>query len=386
MIIETVFHVAVAFRLVVPPDDTVRARVIATISEDSPRTPFLLGEVSGLAIDASGRLYVTDFQEPRVVVFGGDGKQLAIIGRKGAGPGEFTAPTGPVFGADGALYVRNMEKVARFGVDAKTGITSRFDRFFEGPAMAPWRSKLASVIDARGRFHFPLEVGLRDGITHYAYQRYALDGKKLDSLPVPVQLTARSSWASVPIAPGTGRIVKGVNVVPFHPMPAWAVTASGTILVGPGDRYEISEVDASGRVIRKFSRSVTPTAIPGGERAESTRALKRRIDSLPVPLSQVNGASDEVKAMRLPQNYPAYRSLTISASGEAWVRRWSTPSQRSVSLFDVFSAAGGYRYSVSLPADCATLPATVVRGAIIACVAIDRESGAEAVILATTGR
>lgn len=386
MIIEPLVQLAVAFGLVVPPEDTVRARVVATISEDSPRTPFLLGEVSGLAIDAAGRVYVTDFQDPRVVVFSSDGRKLAIIGRKGAGPGEFTAPTGPVFGADGALYVRNLEKVSRFSVDATTGIASRFDRFFEGPPMAPWRSKLASAIDSRGRFHFPLEVGLRDGITHYAYQRYSLDGKKLDSISVPVQPTARSSWASVPVAKNTGRMVKGVNVVPFHPVPVWAITASGTVLAGPGDRYEFTETDNAERPLRKLARATPSDVIPAAERAESTRALKRRIDSLPVPLAQVNGASEEVKAMRLPSNYPAYRSLTISPNGEAWVRRWSPPALRSNSLFDVFSASGAYRQTVSIPADCAVLPAPVVRGGTIACVAVDHETGAEAVIVATTGR
>ena len=82
-----------------PPVDTVRARVVATIGEDAPRTPFMLGEVSGLAFDASARLYVADFQDPRVVIFDSTGRHLGTIGRQGEGPGEFTAPTGPVIAA-----------------------------------------------------------------------------------------------------------------------------------------------------------------------------------------------------------------------------------------------------------------------------------------------
>ncbi|MEO5797810.1 MAG: 6-bladed beta-propeller [Gemmatimonadales bacterium] len=367
------------------PTDTVRANIIAVIGENSPRTPFLLGEVSGLAIDAVGRVYVSDFQDPRIVVFAPDGRKLTIIGRKGKGPGEFTAPTGPVFGADGALYIRDLEKVSRFSADPKSGLPTRFDRFFEGPPMAPWRSKLASSIDNAGRFHFPLEVGLRDGITHYSYQRYALDGRKLDSIAVPVQLTARSNWASVPIAPGTGRMVKGVNVVPFHPMPVWAVGSTGNIIAGPGDRYTLSETNAIGQAVRQFGRNIALDRIPQAERAESTRALKRRIDSLPVPLAQVNGVSEEVRAMRLPETYPSYRSASVAANGELWIRRSSTASARKSSFFDLFGAAGVYLRTVVVPVDCSIAPAPVIRGSSFACLAIDEESGAETVVLATTG-
>ena len=123
-----------------PPVDTVRARVVATIGEDAPRTPFMLGEVSGLAFDASARLYVADFQDPRVVIFDSTGRHLGTIGRQGEGPGEFTAPTGPVIAADGSLYVRNMSRVQHFVKDPRSGLPTRFDRHFEGPLYAPWRS------------------------------------------------------------------------------------------------------------------------------------------------------------------------------------------------------------------------------------------------------
>jgi hypothetical protein len=332
--------------------DTIRARLLATIGETSA-SPFLLGEVSGIAIDDSGRIYVSDFQEPRVVVFSSRGRHLATIGRKGQGPGEFTAPTGPVVGPDGALYVRNMEQVVRFVRDPRTGIASRFDRSFGGPAMAPWRSKLASVIDRQGRFHFPLEVGKRDGPTQYSYQRYSSDGRKLDSIPVPVYPTARSSWASVMISEGTGRVVPGLSMVPSHPVPVWAVTPRGTVLSGPADRYELVETDSLGRTIRAIRRAVPADRIPPVVRGDSLRALRRRIDSLPVPLSQVRGASQEVTAQRLPETFPLYRGVITTAENETWVR--------------------------------ATTPAIAVRRGVVACMVIDPETGAESLVVAQLG-
>ena len=363
--------------------DTSYARVTASIGENAPRTPFLLGEVSGIALDDSGRVYVADFQEPRIVVFGPDGRHLATIGRKGQGPGEFTAPTGPVIAADGSLYVRNMEQFVHFVADRATGLPTRFDRALHGPPLAPWRSKMPSIIDRAGRFYFPREVGSRDGLTHYAYLRYSLDGQRLDSLVVPTYPTARSGWAFYQISPGTGKIVPGLNVVPFHPLPVWAVTPAGTLLSGPADRYELFETDSAGRTIRRITRTAPPQAIPTAERGESLRALKRRIDSLPVPLSTLTGASEEVRSLRLPESYPFYRSITAEPrTGEIWVRRWSAGSPGAKTVIDVFTSTGDYRHTVILPMNCAGEPQLVIRGMTAACLQVDPESGAETVMVA----
>lgn len=358
--------------------DTVRALHVVTIGERAPKTPFLLGEISGIALDDSNRIYVTDFQDPRILVFDQEGRHLATIGRRGRGPGEFIAPTGPVFGPDGALYVRNSEQVLRFIRDTRTGLPTAFDRAFQGPSMAPWRSKLSSVIDRARRFHFPVEAGLRDGLTHYAYWRYRLTGERLDSLPVPLYPTSRSSWASIP----GGRIVPGLNVVPFHANPAWAVSMSGTLVSGPADRYELHDTDSLGRSLRLITRSVPPVRIARRERAESLRALRRRIDSLPLPVSEVRLASEEVRAQRLPTTYPAYRQVLLTPSGELWVQRWTPPALRGATILDVFDAGGVYRQTILLPVDCALLPPIAVRGRTVACVQVDPTSGAESIVVA----
>ncbi|MFN8653703.1 MAG: 6-bladed beta-propeller [Gemmatimonadales bacterium] len=363
-----------------PSADTVRATVTAVISEESPSHPFLIGEISGLAIDAAGRVYVTDFQEPRVLVFATTGEHLATIGRKGQGPGEFQAPTGPVFGPDGALYVRNMTQVARFRPPAAGGIASRFERTFDGPSLAPWRSRLASAIDREGRFYFPLEAGYPDGLTHYAYARYTLDGHYVDSLLVPIYPTSRSSWASVPVAPGTGRVVRGVNTVPFHPWPQWTVLPAGTLLSSAADGVVLAETDAKGKVLRELRLGAGGGAIPPAERAESLAALKRRLDSIPVPLTQVRGMSDEVRERRLPASYPAVRAL-LAAGAEVWAVRWSPPPLKASTVIDVLSADGRPLRTVVIPAACQSEPAIAVAGRTLACVVTDAETGAQGVAI-----
>jgi len=363
-------------------NDTVRATITAVLAEDSPRTPFLFGVVTGIAIDTAGRVYVSDGGESRIAVFSSDGKSLAKIGRKGKGPGEFEYPTGPVVGNDGALYVRNMSAFSRFVSDPKTGVLSRFDRTFAGPSLAPWMSKQATYIDRTGRLHFPLEWGGKDGLMHTAFQRFTLDGKKLDSLPVPTQPTARSGWASVQTSPNGGRMLKGLAMVPFHPVPVFTVSSAGTIIGSPSDSYLLQETDASQRVMRSIRRDVVAPPIPGGERADSTRALVGRLDSLKVPLDQVRGMSEEVKAKKLPTTYPVFRSLSTAHDGTLWARRWSASSQRNESWFDLLDANGRFLRTVVVPADCATQPVPVIRGSVFACLSLEPETDAERVVIA----
>lgn len=378
-----ILELIAALQVATPRVDTIRATVTATISDDSPKTPFFFGSVSGLAIDGGGRVYVTDAGEARIAVFSTNGAPLATIGRKGKGPGEFQSPTGPAFGGDGALYVRNMSAVERFVVDARTGIASRFDRSFAGPMYAPWMSKLATFIDRTGRLHFPLEVGLRDGLTHYAYQRYALDGKKLDSIAVPMHTTSRSSYAAVQISAGSGRMLKGLNVVPFHAYPVWTVAGAGTIVSSPADSYRLDETEEKERIVRQVTRTVVSPRIPAAEREDSLRALSRRIDSLRVPLTEVRGMSEEVKARRLVVTYPVFQSLSTALDGTIWARRWSTAAERASSAFDVLSPDGRMLRTVVVPANCTTLPAPVIRGNVLACVQLDPETDAESVVIAT---
>lgn len=362
--------------------DTLRAPILAVVGETSPLHPLLIGEISGIALDDAGHVFVSDFQEPRVLVLASDGRLLVTIGRKGRGPGEFTAPTGPVLDAQGRLYVRDLEQIVRFLPDPKTGLPTQFDRAIIGPTMAPWRSKLSSVIDQMGKFYFPLEVGLRDGLTHYAYRRYDATGRALDSLPVPLYPTSRASFAFVRTGPSGGRMVFGVNVVPFHPLPVWTPTPAGTLLSGSASIYELVETDVRQQPVRRITLPRTPVPIPERERADSAKALEQRIDSLPVPITEVSGVSEEVKARRLPTTYPMYVALATTASGELWVQRWPSPQFHDSTVLDVLSPTGQYQRTVIISRVCAGSPTFVVRNGLLACVVIDRESGAESTLIA----
>ena len=58
-----------------------------------------------IAIDAQGRLFVSDTGNKRIQVFDKDGNFLAQIGRSGTGDGEFNEPVGVALDVDGNIYV-----------------------------------------------------------------------------------------------------------------------------------------------------------------------------------------------------------------------------------------------------------------------------------------
>lgn len=225
-----------------------------------------------------------------------------------------------------------------------------------------------------------MEVGKSDGLTHYWYLRYQLDGRYLDSLPVPLHPTTRSSWASAAVAPGTGRILRGVNVVPFHPIPQWTVTARGTILSTAADTPVLLETDVRETAVKRIELAWLAMVIPPAERAESLKALGRRLDSVPVPLSRVQGMSDEVRQRKLPTHYPGVRALQ-AIGNETWVMRWSPPAAHAVTNVDVLDEEGRPLRAILLPAACETTPALAAANRVLTCMTVDADTGAEAIAI-----
>lgn len=77
----------------------------------------LIVRISGIDVDAAGRILIGDVSEGNVKLFGRDGRLLRVIGRKGEGPGEFESPRYPRFGPGGLIYV----------ADAQSGRIQAFD-------------------------------------------------------------------------------------------------------------------------------------------------------------------------------------------------------------------------------------------------------------------
>lgn len=122
-----------------PPVDTVRMQLAWNVSEGTHATADSLGDLSGIAVDGAGNMYVSDRVAIKTWVFDSAGRSLDAIGRRGEGPGEFDTPAAIAIGPDFQLYVRDLRYVGVFAMDSSTGRLSRFVRRFDGSPFGDWQ-------------------------------------------------------------------------------------------------------------------------------------------------------------------------------------------------------------------------------------------------------
>jgi hypothetical protein len=318
-----------------------------------------LGQVSGVAVDRAGNVYVTDFLAAKIWVFDSDGRLLTSIGRKGQGPGEFEAPTGPAIGPDGRLYVRDVYRVSVFGIDSISGLLTRIERTFDGPVYADWTSTRATRFDETGAILYPGTRWREDGTGSLYVIRFSPVGDPIDTIIVPEYATAPQLTAWMRTGPGGGRMLPGLNHVPFAPLPVWDVAASGNVISGDGRTYELVVTNRGGAVLARLHRSLPLDRIPPDVHRDSVAALRSRLDSIPVPVSQVEGLPETVRSLKVPDRYPAYMAVHVANDGDIWVRRWPVGGSGQT-IFDVFDQGGTYQCTVVLPREIRVEPTPIL--------------------------
>ena len=108
---------------------------------------------------AGGELYVAEYWNDRIQVFGLDGRPLRIIGGPGSGPGQFKAPGGIAVAANGDLFVADFynQRIQQLRADGgfirQWGTTGRIGI---GP----------------GKFNYPTDVALGSGGALYVADGY----------------------------------------------------------------------------------------------------------------------------------------------------------------------------------------------------------------------
>jgi DNA-binding beta-propeller fold protein YncE len=102
---------------------------------------------TGIAVDSSGNVYVSDFANDRIEKFTADGKFVTKWGSRGSGDGQFRFPTGIAVDSSDNVYVTETgnSRIQKFTADGKFitkwgsqdasgGGGQPNDRIFEGPS------------------------------------------------------------------------------------------------------------------------------------------------------------------------------------------------------------------------------------------------------------
>ena len=361
-------------------DGTAVAELVTTIGVLDGPEEYLFGDVSAVAADTAGRIYVADLISSTVRVYDASGAFLAQIGRRGAGPGEFTKPYDMTFGPDGRLYVREAYRVSVLATGA-SGVPDSLVAVMPHEGF-PYHPARRGAVDSAGRYYDPnyrypsYQTGLPPQFTYRIYSPASL---AFDSLPVPEYRNIRATRrAYYMVTQSSGRLVQGLSHAPFDPVPSWAVTPRGAILGGDGEGYVLFETDARGDTVRTITGPRARQAVGEAAMRDSAAALAARLDTLPVPLARVLGVSDAVRARELPDSLPAFVGVHIGDDGRIWVEQW--PPRAGVRRFDVLTPNGELEESVEFSAPLLREPPPWFTRDAIYGVVQDTASGIERVV------
>jgi hypothetical protein len=271
--------------------------------------------VTAVAVDARGRIYVADRIGSTVKVYAPDGRFLRTLGREGDGPGEYRGPVDIRFRGDTA-YVRDVNRITLLVPRGREVIPDSVADTWRIPGFGNSASRPAGMGDDGSYFYPDYLWRHAESIHRQFYRRVARGEWTADTLEVPTYPGMSTTGnAYYMVNRGSGRQLPGLNTVPFAPRPRWDITPRGTIVSGDGSRYEIRETDSRGRVIRRFTRDVPLQPVPASERAESLAALRGRLDTVPVPLGDVQNMPDDVRQLRLPRTLPAFIDVHVATDG-----------------------------------------------------------------------
>ncbi|HEX2757517.1 MAG TPA: NHL repeat-containing protein, partial [Thermoanaerobaculia bacterium] len=224
----------------------------------------------GLAVDPSGNVFVADTGNVRVVKLDASGREVAVIGRKGSGPGEFESAWLPAVDGKGQLYVLDPRKgrVSIFGNDGKYLRKMGEGTGFYSPAgLAVAKDGTVAVADTGGN---RVVVFGPDGQTRGEPITSTPQGKLIQ--PTDAAFDAKGNlYVIQPTGPnGKGTLYR------FDPdgkyQTAWVITGvpsttdTPRLAVGPDGRVYLSDIE-HGRLIAydPEGKKATPLAFTAGD-------------------------------------------------------------------------------------------------------------------------
>ncbi|MCI0437474.1 MAG: hypothetical protein L0271_28150, partial [Gemmatimonadetes bacterium] len=279
---------------------------------ESDQDEYLIGQITGLAVDASDNIYAYDNQVPALRKYGPDGVHIATFGRKGGGPGEYAnSDGGLVVLPDGRIMLRDPGN-ARFTIYHPDGSLAD-----EWPGRGGFFTSTPPFADTAGHIYNPVIDDWPEGsrpttgdLWRWRMVRYDGSGAALDTLAIPAPpFEPALLRAERRTRDGTSR---STSNVPFSPGFHWTMSPFGYFVAGGGDRYAVDQYLSDGTVLR-LARDAERVPVAAAERAdaeERSTANMRRTD----PSWRWNGPS-------IPDHKAVIAGIFVGQDGRIWVRR-----------------------------------------------------------------
>lgn len=290
-------------------------------------------DIRDLQLDATGQVWVLDFQAKSLRLFAADGTPIREVARAGRGPGEIENSNGIRLAPDGRMLLRDHSNnwLAIYSADGKYVGQKSFPSFSYG-----WR--VDAGIDRQGRFHELVSQPV-DTTRRRIIVRTTPDFTKNDTVAAPLP-TACSPLAS---PPNGIRGRNGFATVPFAPRMVQTFGATGTFWCASTDEYRIRRFQFGAAVHDLEVRFNAPrVAIPKAKRDAEIAST----DSF---LVRIGGALDPWNKSKVARDRGALLGFESDDRDRLWVLRetrdglaeldvWDTSGRRIATLAPGFRA------------------------------------------------
>ena len=306
--------------------DAVSARLeLVTTIDPGEMDPFL--NVSSLALDDDGNVYVLDQGARNIRVFDPTGAPLRTIGREGAGPGEFATPYSLAWTGDTLAVLDpgngRLELVTREGRHAATWRGSRIT----GRQVRLWQA-------GPSRFFLDGYRPTPEGKLQMLYVSAGPEGGS-DTLVIPERTGADAATAvTCKLANGTITWFE----VPYASQRMQAVSPEGHLVIARTGDYRFTWVDTAGKIRRMMAFG-----------ADTLRIEDAYWDSVRTEYAawraKMAGADCDLSDLPRPPRKDVLRAVEFDDQGRLWVEAATATGFR----IDVWNAAAD-SLAVSFPA------------------------------------
>jgi len=289
--------------------------------------------ISGLEVDAEGRIYVLDRQADELRIFGPDGNHIRTVGRSGEGPGEYRAANGLLWLAEDTLLVIDQQG-ARYSVLTRDGEYVRSVQ-----RRLPFYSWVFRGGLANGRVYESYAIGPPDGERHPALFGTLLrseagparGGGPAEARSVPLIGAADTVLLPEPDAPprenftvqtATAGMVMGV---PFTGASVYTIAGSDRIWHGHGSTPTLYLTSFAGDTLSVIVLDVTPAPVTGAELAEWEENPG---------VKQFRDMGGKLDMDRIPRSKPYFDDITVDPDGYVWLCLPTAPSRSTFAVID----------------------------------------------------
>ena len=298
-------------------------------AEGEPEYQF--GQITGIDVDADGRVYVMDQQAQEVRVFGPDGEYVRTMGQAGSGPGELSQAAGPVFVTpDDTVVVPDvMQQRITLYTAAGEPAGSHALPMTGGVAVKWMEAPNQDLIQQAMVMAFP---GQEDVDQKNLLLRRRPTGEVVDTL------------LEMPIGEQVSFSGNRPNITLFESEPVWTVGPAGRLYTGINSEYSIQVYDPDGQRVRIVRKAFERRPISSTDQAEFRRIIGELWREQGMPPEAVERMS---QALGFADHYPAYANLLGGPDGSLWVQQIQTPDEiREIGGTFNIQDMGGARWEV----------------------------------------